>query len=329
MMKPLYCLFILGAIAALIAGCKGPTQTESNGGNGQSNAPGYLYAGTYGDGIFRSTDHGLTWSRMDAGLTCDSVLAFASDSAYLFAGTLEGVFRSSDNGQSWTQVNNGLSNRFILSLLSNGTNLFAGTANDGMAGGVFRSTNDGESWSETTLSASYTYIDNIDALAEVGPYLLAGSEWVSGVFRSSDGGASWKLFLAGPGTNTLLAAVGPTLYVGEDDPAGPSLYRSDDSGASWHYVPRSPKVVSSFFASGANMLAETQSGLSHSTDTGKVWTNTSFSNGLTINTFVSDGVGIFAGTSANGVFVSTDSGATWSPANKGIDSEYVMTLAIH
>src|ERR1035441_6201342 len=112
-MKPLYRFFILGAVASLLAGCKSSTETQLDGGSGSgSNGPGYLYAGTFSDGIFRSTDNGTTWLRSNSGLTCDTVLAFASDSTYLFAGTFGGgVFRSSNNGTSWTQVNNGLSDR--------------------------------------------------------------------------------------------------------------------------------------------------------------------------------------------------------------------------
>ena len=38
-----------------------------------------------------------------------------------------GVFLSTDNGSNWTAVNNGLTNTDVRSLLVSGTNIFAGT----------------------------------------------------------------------------------------------------------------------------------------------------------------------------------------------------------
>ncbi|HTO34828.1 MAG TPA: hypothetical protein VLZ72_01200, partial [Flavobacterium sp.] len=38
-----------------------------------------------------------------------------------------GVFLSSNNGSSWTEVNNGLPSTRVLSLAISGTNIFAGT----------------------------------------------------------------------------------------------------------------------------------------------------------------------------------------------------------
>jgi photosystem II stability/assembly factor-like uncharacterized protein len=60
---------------------------------------GTMYAGTYGAGVYASTDGGATWSAMNAGLTCNKVLALALRSGpevTLFAGTEGGsVFLAS------------------------------------------------------------------------------------------------------------------------------------------------------------------------------------------------------------------------------------------
>jgi photosystem II stability/assembly factor-like uncharacterized protein len=94
-----------------------------------------IFAGTNGNGIFRSLDGGVTWTPVNTGLTTLTVraIAFAGDAA-LFAGTQGGgVFLSTDYGDSWTPINTGLISTTVRSLAVEGRNLFAGTD-----GGVWR-----------------------------------------------------------------------------------------------------------------------------------------------------------------------------------------------
>lgn len=99
-------------------------------------ANGTIFAGTWDDGVFSSSNNGASWTQ--TGLTNYSVSSLAINAnGTIFAGTEDGgVFSSSNNGASWTQVNSGLTNTTVLSLAihANGT-LFAGT----LDGGVFRS----------------------------------------------------------------------------------------------------------------------------------------------------------------------------------------------
>ena len=97
-----------------------------------------LFAGTFVNGVFQSTNNGTSWNAMNIGLTNTSVWSLAVSGTNLFAGTYDGgVFLSTNNGTSWTAVNNGLTYTEVLSLAVSGTNLFAGT----YGGGVFLSTN--------------------------------------------------------------------------------------------------------------------------------------------------------------------------------------------
>ena len=61
-----------------------------------TNPNGDLYAGTPGDGVFRSTNNGASWSAVNSGLTNLFVYALAVDSSrYVYAGTAGGgVFRT-------------------------------------------------------------------------------------------------------------------------------------------------------------------------------------------------------------------------------------------
>jgi len=133
-----------------------------------------LFAGTFGDGVFLSTNNGTSWTAVNTGLTDTLVLSLAVSGSNLFAGTGGGVFLSTNNGTSWTAVNTGLTNTSVHSLAVNGTNLFAGTA-----GGVFLSTNNGTSWTAVNTGLTRTFVLS---LAVSGSNLFAGT----------DGGGVWR-----------------------------------------------------------------------------------------------------------------------------------------
>src|SRR5215831_1164593 len=67
-----------------------------------------LFAGTTSQGVFKSTDHGVTWSAANNGIENTTVFSFTADGSFLYAGTNTGVFRSSNNGKSWTPANTGI-----------------------------------------------------------------------------------------------------------------------------------------------------------------------------------------------------------------------------
>ena len=74
--------------------------------------PATLYAGTFGGGVFKSTNGGGSWTAINTGLTSNFANALAiapSAPATLYAGTVGGgVFKSTNGGGSWTAVNTGL-----------------------------------------------------------------------------------------------------------------------------------------------------------------------------------------------------------------------------
>jgi len=97
-----------------------------------------LFAGTYGGGVFLSTNNGTSWTTVNTGLTNTSVRALAvspngAGGANLFAGTYSGAFLSTDNGTTWTAFNTGLPNPHVSSLALNDTYIYAG-----IFGGLWR-----------------------------------------------------------------------------------------------------------------------------------------------------------------------------------------------
>ncbi len=91
-----------------------------------------VFAGSY-DGVFRSTDNGLSWTGVNNGLTDLNVKSLAISDTNLFAGTINaGVFLSTNNGASWTEINTGLAITDVPSLAVSATNLFAGSYGSGV-----------------------------------------------------------------------------------------------------------------------------------------------------------------------------------------------------
>jgi hypothetical protein len=132
-----------------------------------------LFAGTL-NGVFLSTDNGISWTKTSLANT--SVSAFAVSGTNLFSGTNRGVFLSSNYGTSWTAVSSGLTDTDVCALAVSGTNLFAGT----VFGHVFLSTNNGTSW--TAVSKGLPANVRIYTLCVNGSNLFAGTTG-SGIWK--------------------------------------------------------------------------------------------------------------------------------------------------
>jgi hypothetical protein len=135
----------------------------------------YLFAGTWGSGIFLSTNNGTSWTPVNAGLTNPRVYTLSASGANLFAGTGGRVFLSSDSGTSWTAVDSGLTSTLVRAFAVSDTNLFAATG----GGGVFVSADSGMSW---VAANSGLTSPSVLALTVSGTNLFAGTG-AGGVLR--------------------------------------------------------------------------------------------------------------------------------------------------
>jgi photosystem II stability/assembly factor-like uncharacterized protein len=80
-----------------------------------------IFAGTYGGGVFLSTDNGSNWTPVNSGLLNHVVSSLAFSGSNIFAGTNGGgVFFSTDNGNNWTAVNSDLINYDVRCLVVSG-----------------------------------------------------------------------------------------------------------------------------------------------------------------------------------------------------------------
>ena len=169
---------------------------------------GTLYAGTWGFGIFKSTDLGSTWIPFNDGLgvflTIQSLTITSNGN--IFAGTAGGgIFKCTD-GTKWNKI--ACAYNMIWSLASTSTTIFAGTYGDGL----YKSTDGGMTFTKvTSLNVTFVYSMSVDLSGKI--YV---SSLTNGVYMSSDNGSTWtSLGMSGYGVSAMV--VNPSsddVYVG-------------------------------------------------------------------------------------------------------------------
>ncbi len=294
--------------------------------------PATLYAGTYGNGLYRSTDGGSNWSSAGSGMRSTYGTAFAFEpSSTLVAATLGGgVYRSADGGGTWAPSNAGLDAGMVSSLLSDPA--APGTVYAALFDGVYRSTDGGGTWQAVNNGMP---VIPVSALASRpgSPRTLLAATLGGGILKSTDGGGSWSASSQGL-TDLFVSSivVDPTspltLYAGTDHSSSASqrVFKSTDGGATWTQTgldagqnPITFLAVNPANASQVIAMSENALGYYQSLDAGKTWTTvTTNSSCGGINTGFFDPAGsIVSVGGTGGLCRSGDGGKTWTLTSVG------------
>jgi len=281
---------------------------------------GFVYAGTFnvnGSGIFRSSDNGDTWQELPSPIdTGDKI--FVSDNAIIVASD-NFIWRSTNDGNSWDVVEE-FALTGIHSFARAGTTLFAAETS-----GIDTSTDNGASWNFTPFQNS------VSSFSSDGSTIYLGSS--DKVFKSTDEGTTWIDVSTSLGKGVIAALLfdGTSLLAGTpDDAAG--IYRSTNGGSSWVPVATGLPVASnvrSLISFGDSIFAGTQGdGIYRSSDRGDTWTKTDPDNplltGTLVFTFCTKDDALYAG-AANGIYKSTDGGATFETILNGFPTNINVT----
>lgn len=138
------------------------------------------------DGVFRSTDRGASWVRLDSTpkeLRTPTLLVTSSGTLLLASSSGKGeTFRSSDRGVSWKSILPDV----VTSLVTNRDGvLYAGTTTSG----VLRSTDDGLTWVPQSDGLTTRYVTSL--ALDTGSVLFAGTSYAS-IFVSDGPTASLR-----------------------------------------------------------------------------------------------------------------------------------------
>jgi len=176
---------------------------------------------TYGDGMYKSTDQGRTWTKIGLATSrqisavrvhpTNPDIVFVAVQGDRWQGTADrGVYRSTDGGKTWTQ-------------LLKGENATSGAADLSM-----------DATNPRILYAAFWDHQRT-------PWMVRSGGAGSGIWKSTDGGETWKRL--SDGLPKLMGKIGVSV-----SPANPDrvyaiveaenggLYRSDDAGKSWRLM---------------------------------------------------------------------------------------------
>ena len=227
-----------------------------------------------GDGIYKSTDAGRTWTHLGlrGGEQIPALVVDPHDANRLFAAVLghpygpneeRGVFASTDGGEHWRKVfyidqNTGASD--IAMDPSNPEVLYAsmwesrqgpwefGNDYQTAGGGIFKSTDGGQTWHKLTEglpAVMQAYV----AVAPSDPrrlYAAVATGHPVGIYRSDDAGGHWRQITHDPRPATRIG--GGDLPVPRVDPKNADVvysasivtWRSMDGGQTWSAVRGAP-----------------------------------------------------------------------------------------
>ncbi|HKB64325.1 MAG TPA: hypothetical protein VKC61_00625 [Pyrinomonadaceae bacterium] len=231
---------------------------------------------TYGAGMYKSVDAGMTWSYIGLSDTrqIGRVLIDPKNSDIVLVAALghgfgpnaeRGVYRTTDGGKTWTRVLSKDENTGAIDLAfdpDNSRTVYAALWNvrrppysayapiTGPGGGIYKSTDGGASWKEISghgLPAGKLGRIGLDVSAgQHGKrvYALIDAGNSSGLYRSDNSGEDWTLM----STDARILSRG--WYFGEvrSDPRNPdlvyvsnvSLYRSTDGGKNFKAIRGAP-----------------------------------------------------------------------------------------
>ena len=276
---------------------------------------GDILAGTETGSIYRSTDHGNTWTQDSARLPYNyrgSIQAMAqTKTGYIYVGTkTPGIYVSSDGGNTWRRKDS-TSTLVVTDILSICVDS-SGNVYSGSSSGVWRSTDNGSTW--TALGPNISA--NVYCLvANKAGNIMAGTNF--GIYVSSDSGNTWTLSTQGLPSNTTVYSLSSNasgeVFAGTDI----GVFVSIDHGNSWAQTGLNGSIIKTIAItpSGTIFAGTTTNGVFVSANDGLSWTQTSLSSaGISSVTCDSSGA-IIAGASNQGTYVSLNNGSNWVKSN--------------
>jgi photosystem II stability/assembly factor-like uncharacterized protein len=297
-------------------------------------------------GLFVSHDSGKSWLDIPA-LKGQSVLSLAqapSNADVLVAGSLKGVYRSRDHGATWDLISppaeNPLSREIheVESLAIDPRKpevIYAGTWHL-----PWKTSDDGAHWRNIKQGV----IDDSDVFSIIldpeRPSTVYASA-CSGIYKSENGGELFHKIQGIPSTARRTRVLmqdtrhREVVYAGTTE----GLYRTRDGGHEWQRLTGADVIVNDIYLDperpGHILLATDRSGVLASDDGGVTFaqSNHGFS-ARKVEALVADNrdqrrilAGVVNDKSFGGVFLTSDSGASWSQIASGLDGRDVFTLA--
>lgn len=248
----------------------------------------------YGDGIFKSTDGGATWTKIattaQVGSYVAQLVVHPANNQIIYSAGTSGVFKTTNGGTSWTNTSGGT---YTVSLIMDPTDsqvLYMST----LFGVIRKTTNGGTSWTTLTSGLPSSNAQRTQlAMAPSNNLVLyacienASTSAMLGLYKTTDGGSTWSTMatspnpLGGQGWYDNAVTVHPTdpntVVVG-----GLDIYVSTDGGTTlvkktdWATVTQgnfSHADIHKLAYNGTVLYCASDGGFYKSTNNGNNWTD--------------------------------------------------------
>lgn len=227
------------------------------------NNPSIVWAAT-SDGIYKTTDAGLTWNNVHNVIMGFDVVInpVNSNIVYVTHGNLgstgNGIYRTTDGGNTWQKLTSGLPSSFsgkaLLSIYKTNSQIIFASIGNGSATGagtwLCKTTNGGDNWTTVNTTDYATYQGWYSHWVGVHPtnpnFLLTGG---IDIFKSTDGG-----------TNLNIKTDWAAWYFGVTPPGGPEgppyYVHADQHSITFH--PTNPNII--YFGTDGGVFRTTDGG---------------------------------------------------------------------
>ena len=199
--------------------------------------PSTLYAATYKDGVYKSTDGGRSWRGAGVGQGVRSLAIDPVSSSTVYAGTWRrGIFKTTDGGTTWSFLKLPHNDMGVLALVvdpKNPETVYAGAESLG----IVKTTDGGVTWTEMNRGIGRRMVlgsrstPRRRTLCTRPPSARATSD--GSIFKTTNGAVSWSEIMREPLARGDAIAVDPrkptTLYAVLDE----RLIKSTNAGATW------------------------------------------------------------------------------------------------
>jgi photosystem II stability/assembly factor-like uncharacterized protein len=249
--------------------------------------PAQVFAGTFGEAVWKSWDGGQDWVPDNVGLKehisiVSSIIFDPQLPETMYLGSTVGVYKRDDLKSPWTEQVEGMESVYTVPLVADPKR--PGTLYAGTSGGVYKSVDGAEHWQPVNEGLSINPVGGalshgVNAIV-IDPTqpdtLYIGT--TRGFFVSHDGGAHWTQNHTIPRGGVSAVALNPNnpsvLYAGGADIG---VVKSLDDGATWTAADngltnRAIRVLALAPMTPETLYAGTNGGLFKTVDGGRMWT---------------------------------------------------------
>ena len=309
--------------------------------------PDTLFAGTWGSGVFKTTNAGQNWYPVNTGLENKLIWSLAVNPLQpevLYAGTYRGkLYKSLNGGLSWFLSSAGIQDQAIIYAIAinplNPSMLYIATrglSSNGEApwsGIVYRSFDAGASWQVSLADRPNPWQQDWAyalAINPMSPNILFAATHEYGIYRSDDLGYNWYTVNGGlSDLSTRDIVVDPRhspfyAYAGFWHRSG---VLKSTGGINWSLT-SSPLTGIKIFrmaidrnqADTLYLASQSSEGIIKTTNGGETWAPSGLTNQMIWQVAIhpQNSQILYSGTDEDGLYKSTDAGTSWVHAQKGL-----------